>query len=233
MNVPPIPENLTFPMALNSQLVANYLEALGTISAVIVALFTQVYLTWRKRPRLTLKCPVGDSGPEGSEDFVMIRSPDGGIVEYWMRLRVCAKAGKRTATNVQCRVAQVRRLDGPHQVVLPSGPLNWSSVGPAPQSILAGSWLRVDVLAYYVRHPETKKSLNVAIGYKFSRGHYLTALSNGTYALDLHLGSDDSDTSYWRLTLEHTENPSAESDEEIRTQIKIVELVELRNKRFS
>lgn len=223
-----LPEGVALLLVLDSQLIANYLEAFGTISAVIVALFTQVYVSWRRRPHLTIKSPIGDTSLESSEDFVMIRSLDGSIVEYWIRLRVCAKAGKRTAKNVQCRVVQVRRLDGHHPIVVPSGPLKWSSIGPAPQSIIAGSWLRLDIMAYYIKHPECEKSLNVEIGYDLSRGNDQTALGNGTYTLDLHLGADDTNTTYWRLTLKHEEDPLAESDEEIRTQVKIIELVELR-----
>lgn len=129
-------------LSFNSQLLANYLEAIGTIGAVVVALFTQVYLVWRKRPQLTIKSPAGDPSPESAEDFVVIRSAEGAdekIVEFFVRLRVCAKVGKRTTRNVQARVTQVRRLDGPHDRVIPSGPLIWSSIGSTPQSILSGS----------------------------------------------------------------------------------------------
>lgn len=72
-------------LAFNSQLFANYLEPFRTTGAVIVALFTQVYLTWRKRPQLTIKSRVGDSSPESAEDFAVIRSAEDAnekIVEF-------------------------------------------------------------------------------------------------------------------------------------------------------
>ncbi len=219
-------------LSFDSQLIANYLEAFGTIGAVIVALFVHVYLAWRKRPHLTIASPVADTSPESAEDFVVIRGADGAdkkIVEFWVRLRVCARAGKRTARNVQARVAQVRRLDGPQDRVVPSGPLIWSSVGPAPQSILSGSWLRLDVLRYRIEHPIYRRQLEVEVGYEFDPKDIQTVLGNGRYALDFLLGADDIDTSHWRLTFEHNANPLAETDEDLSAQIKIINLVELRS----
>jgi hypothetical protein len=193
-----LPLDARILLTFNSQLLANYLEALGTIGAVIVALFTQVFLAWRKRPRLTIKSPIGDASPESKEDFIVIRSPEDAsekVIEFWVRLRVFAKEGKRTARNVQARVVQVRRLDGPQDRVVPSGPLIWSSVGPVPQSILSGSWLRLDVLRYRIEHPEYKRQLEVEVGYEFSPRDTQAVLGNGRYALDLLLGADDIDTS--------------------------------------
>jgi hypothetical protein len=215
-------------LSFSSQLIANYLEAFGTIGAVIVALFVHVYLAWRKRPHLMIAPPVGDTSPESTEDFVVIRSANEKIVEFWVRLRVCAKAGKRTARNVQARVAQVRRLDGPQDSVVPSGPLIWSSVGPTPQSILSGSWLRLDILRYRIEHPIYRRQLEVEVGYEFDPKDMQTVLGNGRYELDFLLGADDIDTSHWRLTFEHNANPLAATDEDLSAQIKIISLVELR-----
>ncbi|MDT0353370.1 hypothetical protein [Pseudonocardia charpentierae] len=213
---------------MDLELVANFLGAGGNVAAVITALFLAVYPSRRSRPRLGLCSGVIDGTLEGSEDNVLIQDPDHGIVEYWIRLRVCAAAGKRTARNVQCRVASVTPLSRPASRVIPSGPLNWSSIGPEPQSILSGSWLRVDLLVLYVEHPQRTCGPRIAIGYSFDKGEAQIMLEPGRYEVRVHLGSDDVPTSLWSVELEYLPDAKAISDADIRSQIRLTRLERLR-----
>jgi hypothetical protein len=72
---------------LTSELIASYLEAIGTISAVILALFLQVYLVWKRRPRLSLEYSAG----VGSNDYRNVEKVD--FCEHWLQFRVVAKSG--------------------------------------------------------------------------------------------------------------------------------------------
>jgi hypothetical protein len=139
---------------MDLNVLANFLEAFGTISAVVVALVTQVYLVRRRRPHLTMTV---SERPE-DEDILVVKSPTGDIVELWIRARVLAAERRRTAVGAQVRLTKVvRSANDLNRQIVPSGPMIWSSVGAEPQSILPGMWLRVDILRYRIRDPEFGK----------------------------------------------------------------------------
>ena len=75
---------------------------------------------------------------------------------YWLRLPVCAAARKRPATNVQCRVAHVMSSTGQSSQKVPKRSADMVEHGPAPQTIIPGSWLRVYLLVYYIQHQGTR-----------------------------------------------------------------------------
>ncbi|MCA1607314.1 MAG: hypothetical protein LC775_18020 [Acidobacteria bacterium] len=209
-------------LALKADTVAGFLEAFGTIAAVIVALFIQVYLVRRSRPVLMMEL----SNCESDEDFVVIRSRDGAVVEFWARLRVVAKSGRRTARGAQVRLVKVTRAaDDPSDLIVPSGPMIWSSVGPEPQSILSGMWLRLDVLRYRIRDNKYPRQLEVEVGYDFDIADQQAVLcGSGEYCLTMLLGADDGETSKWELRFEHAPNAEAKSDDELRHLIRNVRL---------
>lgn len=209
--------------------IATSLEAFGTIAAVIVALFVQVYLVWRRRPSLTMS--IASSADE--EDMVIIADSDSNptIIEVWVRLRVYAKRSRRTARGAQVRLVKVKRPRKEDvQLVVPGGPMIWSSIGPQPQSILSGMWLRLDVLRYRVATPGyPPHQLEVEVGYEFAPTDKQSVLADeGRYELTMLLGADDVDASTWRLTFDHQPNSAARTDEELRALIRNVELKEVR-----
>lgn len=211
---------------MNAQLLVNYLGAGGTITGVLIVA-GKACLDRRRRPRLTLTCPVGDSCLERNQDFVIVRPEKQGIIEYWLRLRVCAAPGKRRATNVQCRVDGVISPPGQGTQQVSNRPLTWSGIGTAPQDIMAGSWLNVDLLVYYIRHPGHERALHVVTGDSFTTGRSKTALGNGRHEIHLHVGGTEFPTTYWRVILEHHAIPETTSDASIRAQAIIVSLTKL------
>lgn len=189
--------------------IASFLEAAGTISAVLVALFIGVYLDRRRRPRLRLEFN------QASDDVVVTTSPDGSILELWVRVRVLAAASRRTATNTQVRLVDARRVgaDGPTRVPVPTGSMIWSSEGPAPQSLLSGMWRHVDILRYRVRDPRfAAPQLEVEVGYEFQPDEKQSVIQDeGRYELEFLLGADDGTTSSWRLAFDHQPNKALDA----------------------
>jgi len=217
--------------ALDASTVASFLGAFGTIGAVIVALFVQVYLVWRRRPALTMDI----SSDANDEHVVVIKDSQEAptVVEVWVRLRVLAKRNRRTARGSRVQLVKVKRPEQDAvQLIVPSGPMIWSSVGPQPQSIISGMWLMLDVLRYRVESPGyPPHQLEVEVGYDFAPADRQSVLAGtGRYELTMLLGADDGRTSMWRLTFDHVPNSDATSDDELRALIQNIELTKLRTK---
>jgi hypothetical protein len=214
--------------------ITNYAETVSATVAILALIAGSVY-KWRSRPRVVLRCLTDEFDPQSWLDLVVVRSEDQKIIECWLRLRVCAVSRRRVAKNVQVRVVSVVSHPGSGSMTVPSGPLTWSSVGPEPQSIFPGSWLPVDLLRYYIKHPDRDRGLHVAVGYSFNTGYSRTELRNGCYDIDLHVGGDDLRTTCWRVAVEHLANPQAETDEDIKAQLRLVSLsrVSVRRQRSS
>ncbi len=186
-------------MSLGADLgvVAQFLEAFGTIAAVVVALFTQVIRERVRRPKLWLEYSANSE----DEDLVIIDRRDIQHVTYWLRLRVCAKEGRRTARGVQLRLIKVGKEGG--GVVVPSGPMIWSSVGPQPQNLLSGMWQRVDIIKYSIISGN-ELDARIQVGYDFEPDDPQVTLNEPKkYVLHFLLGGDDVDSSHWTLTVSH------------------------------
>ena len=211
-----------------ASLIASYLEAVGTIGAVLVALFAQVYLVRRRRPVLWLEL----HDDTAHEDLVVTANSTRTIVEYWVRLRVVAAAGRRTAVGALVRLEKAARLgdteshrpseanESPENLPeaqpersetacqpktpVPSGPMIWSSLGETPQSILSGMWLRVDVLRYRHKTPKYARQLEIEVGYHFDENDTQTVLQDpGRYSITMLLGADDAETTRWELQFDY------------------------------
>lgn len=208
---------------MNAAQIYNYVETISATVAVLALIGGSIH-KWRNRPRIDLKCLTDEFDPQAWLDLVVVRSEDHKIVECWLRLRVCAISRRRAAKNVQVRVVSVIPQPGCRNMAVPTGPLNWSSVGPQPQSIFPGSWLLVDLLRYYIKHPDHDRGLHVAVGYSFDTGYSRTELRDGYFSIDLHVGGEDIPTTCWRVVVEHRANARAETDEEIKAQLRLVSL---------
>lgn len=211
---------------MSAATIISLLESLGTVAAVLVALFTQVYLVRARRPSLTMTF----SDNPAMEDIVITRSPDGDVIELWIRLRVEARSRRRTAREAQVRLVKVKRSpQDTNRQGVPSGPMIWSSTGPQPQSILSGMWLRVDVLRYRVRSPGyPDHQLEVEVGFEFSPKNTQSVLgAEGEYELVMLLGADDGDTTAWAFIFNHHPDPEAKKDDEIRRLIRNIRLRKL------
>lgn len=140
---------------------ATVFVAIGTVGAVAYALFRDLFLVPRRRPRLSLRFDA-----TGNDQFVVATA--GGLDAY-VRLRLANGAGKDTADDVVVMVTEVRRLEDHGKTLAeatPLGlPLTWSgSIPPLTvASVHPGSERHIDLL--HVNWPARDE---IDIGQKWS-----------------------------------------------------------------
>jgi hypothetical protein len=121
---------------------ATVAVAIGTVGTVVYALFRDVFVTPRRRPKLEILFD------EGGTDEVVVATPEGFDAAH-VRLRVANGKRKDTADDVVVIVTEVRRLDDTTAETRPIGlPLTWSGSNPplTVASVHPGSERHVDLL---------------------------------------------------------------------------------------
>ena len=124
---------------------ATVFVAVGTVGAVAYALFRDLFVVPRRRPRLDLRFDA-----TGNDQVVI--GTAGGFDAASVRLRVANGAGKDTADDVVVMVTEVRRLEGSEQTVAEAKtivlPLTWSGSSPplTVASVHPGSERHIDLL---------------------------------------------------------------------------------------
>jgi hypothetical protein len=119
---------------------ATVAVAIGTIGAVAYALFRDLVVTPRRRPKLELRFD------RGGNDQVVVETEAGSEAAY-ARLRVANRGGRDTADDVVVMVTELRRLE--NSETRPIGlPLAWSGSRPplTVASVHPGSERHVDLL---------------------------------------------------------------------------------------
>jgi hypothetical protein len=123
---------------------ATIAVAVGTLGAVLYALFRDLFVTPRRRPKLNLRFD------RSGNDQIVVGTAAGDEAAY-VRLRVANQRGRDTADEVVVVVTELRRLDSESTSteVRPIGlPLTWSGTTP-PLTVAAvhpGSGRHVDLL---------------------------------------------------------------------------------------
>jgi hypothetical protein len=124
---------------------ATVAVAIGTIGAVAYALFRDLVVTPRRRPRLDLRFD------QSGNDQVIVATAEGFDAAY-VRLRVANRAGKDTADDVVVIVTESRWPADSERTVAeakPIGlPLTWSGTSPplTMASVHPGSERHIDLL---------------------------------------------------------------------------------------
>jgi hypothetical protein len=128
----------------------DWLAALGTVAAVLVALYVGVWRSWRQRPSLSL---IFDDSI-GLTDLTEITT-QGGTLAGYVRFRVQAKKGKRAAEDVEVLVLSVKEatLGQTWKMIgaVENWPLVWSNVFPPTTKVnlAPGVARHVDLLHIY------------------------------------------------------------------------------------
>jgi hypothetical protein len=185
-----------------ASLVASYLAAIGTIGAVVVALFLQVILVRIHRPVLS----VDFSLDPRSGDMVAGKT-HGGYTECYFIVKVRAKAKKDAARNVEAFLVQViRPPKAKNEGVVPSALLDWSSTqGARHVDIPSGTWRPLGLLRYRSETREQEEtlrvSLNLPLKFPFHSRYILD--DPGPYELIFELSADGVNPTLWRLSFTH------------------------------
>jgi hypothetical protein len=178
---------------------ATVAVAIGTIGAVVYALFRDLFVTPRRRPKLDLRF-------DGTGiDRVIVGTTGGGEAAY-VRFRVANEKGKDTADDVVVMVTALRRLADSEQTIAeprPVGlPLTWSGSSPllTVASVHPGSERHIDLLHVDWPGPgESKlarkwfdtKPLHLALTPKPAGGQDM--LSPGTYEISVEIRARNAD----------------------------------------
>jgi hypothetical protein len=124
---------------------ATVFVAIGTVGAVAYALFRDLLVVPRRRPRLDLRFDA-----TGNDQVVV--GTAGGFDAACVRMRVANGAGKDSADDVVVMVTEVRRLEDSEMAMggaTPIGlPLTWSGSSPprTVASVHPGSERHIDLL---------------------------------------------------------------------------------------
>jgi hypothetical protein len=124
---------------------ATVAVAIGTIGAVGYALFRDLFVMPRRRPKLDLRFD------RAGNDQVIVETASGCDAAY-VRLRVANRQGKDTADDVVVMVTESRRLADSDQSIAEARPielpLTWSGSSPplAVGSVHPGSERHIDLL---------------------------------------------------------------------------------------
>jgi hypothetical protein len=180
-----------------AELVASYMEAVGTVAAVLLALFLQVVLVRMRRPKVyvTLSTDVtqGDiSVDDGHEK-----------TNCWIRCKVWVTRRTNPARNTEVFVQRIIRP--PHAVntrEVPGGTLKWSHVESTHVTIPSGTWRRIDLLRLWMHQPASEPTLTLGLARTTDKEptsrHRLE--DEGPYQIDFVVAADGVDPSFWRLS---------------------------------
>src|SRR5687768_10790328 len=120
--------------------IADVFSAIGTVGAVILALFLQYFRIQRARPNLSISV----SDELADEDFALVELEQPNL---FVRLKVIAEPGRDVARNVQVLLLRVERpTQNRPAPVVPSRNLKWADTPNEKLDIPAGIWRRVDFL---------------------------------------------------------------------------------------
>lgn len=125
---------------------AAVVAALGTLSAVLVALYRDTWREWRSRPLLSLH--LDPIWTESNRDLFW---QQGQYPAHWLRPRVKNEKGRRSAEDVEVLVTAFYALGGEEEAWQPpldTHPLRWSATQDPRVQIPPGVSRHVDLLMF-------------------------------------------------------------------------------------
>jgi hypothetical protein len=168
--------------------------AIGTLATVVYALFRDVIVLPRRRPKLELRFDFSGN------DRVIVRTSDEFDAAY-VRLRVANAKGKDTADDVVVVVTEFRRLDDPQETTTPVGvPLTWSGTSPplTVATVHPCSQRHVDLL-HVDRPGQANVPLQLDLSPKPAGGRDL--LEPGTYEISIEVRARNADAACYVVPL--------------------------------
>jgi hypothetical protein len=139
--------------ALSSAEAASWVAAVGTVSAVVFALWFQWWRARQRRPQLTMEFD-DDADRANVEQQADSPQEPKTYRSHWIRPRVMNKRGKDSAEDVEVLLVGVKALDHepgtslepPSERLLEGLPLRWSELNSTKASLPPGTTRRFDLL---------------------------------------------------------------------------------------
>lgn len=203
------------------QAVSSVFEAVGTVSAVLFALFLQVYRVWRRKPVLTLSFD-----PSPNDDDIALVDWDDFLLA--LRVKVHNATGKTASAGTQVILEKVVKPAHAKVNTIPSRNLAWSDVPSDTISIPAGTWRRVDILFVIANRPDEDPYI-FAPGLKRYDTRWPPVLrwrlsASGRYEFHVIASGDNCDATRWIISFDHHHPVSVKEISELRGVITNVEI---------
>jgi len=180
------------PLASAVDTWATVAVAIGTIGAVAYALFRDLVVTPRRRPKLELRF----DGTTLNDQVITMTAT--GREAACVRLRVVNRPGRDTADDVVVMVTGLERLDGADgSVARPvSLPLIWSGSNPpfTVASVHPGSERHVDLL-----HVDLDESAPARLDVSPKPAGDEDSLEPGNYVVSVEIRARNADASRWTI----------------------------------
>jgi hypothetical protein len=186
-------------MSSNSVIaVATSFAAVGTVAAVLIALYRD--LVHERRVRPSLRIDFDPAGRQRNLDLVTVGPTDDRV--HWVRLRVSNAKRRRSAEKVEVFLLRCQRLDqqGP-QTPVNERPLSWSGVREPDDVtritrtiIPPGVTRHVDLLSIQKEDGEPRASLRVVPVPREGRHKF----SDGEFEIELVLAAQDVDAKRYK-----------------------------------
>ena len=185
-----------------ASLVASYLEAVGTIAAVLVALFLQVVLVRLRKPELDVRMSVNRE--DGNVEAWNTRE---NFAVCFFTVRVHARRERDAATHVRAFLVKVVRPSSAAGVgAFPSAPLDWTrNTGDEYISIPSGTWRRLTLLMYRGSKDSEPEFLMPTTTLPLQAPHHARFLlsEEGPYKLIFEISADGVKPTFWCLSFNH------------------------------
>jgi hypothetical protein len=175
---------------------ATVVAALGTVGAVVLALWLQVYRAWRRKPSLTMSY---SADPNSGCWAPVYRE---GHQALWLRFSVSNATGKDTARDVQVLVTRVETPSERRELV-PGGPLHWTDLRSPTVDLPAGISRMIDI-AQVELPADTQKGTALWLKVSPVPGDTRHRLEPGSYDVELAVTAQgiDADFSTAKLDFE-------------------------------
>jgi hypothetical protein len=206
--------------------VANLFSAIGTVGAVVVALFLQHFNIRRARPRLSL----GFSDELYDEDVVLVDLDNPNL---FIRLKVWADRGRDVARNVQVLLLRIDRpVNTAPTPAVPSRNLKWADTPNEKLDVPAGIWRRVDFLNLWADKTAPDAHSLLPMLYQYDEQwppnsrHFLR--DPGTYRATLAVVADNADSTFWAVDFHYAPGPVGKLVD-LCSQLRVTEVKVLRD----
>jgi hypothetical protein len=206
-----------------SMQIAAWLQGIGTVAAVVLALFLQVFLVWLRRPKVRLEVSLDIR----DQDLVTASRPEREHYVCWLRARIFVSGRTHSAINAEVVVQDWRSPADQGAPFAHGNSLRWANSRDELVRIPSGTWRRFDLICWMASSTVAAEPL-LWIALRHAKTYpppsWFQLREAGIYEIDLMVVADNMKPSRWSFRF--TYNPAmVENLDDLRDAVKDVELV--------
>jgi hypothetical protein len=203
--------------------IAAWLQGIGTVAAVVLALFLQVFLVWLRRPRIRLETSLDLR----DQDLIVASRPEREHYICWLRARIFVADRTHSAVNAEVVVQDWRSSSNQEAPFAHGNSLRWANSPDELVRIPSGAWRRFDLISWMASSNEASEPvLWIALrqAHTYPPQSWFQLKEPGAYELDLIVVADNMTPSRW--TFKFTYRPTiVESLDDLRKVVTDIGLV--------